>query len=87
MHACRCSYKYLNSGPGGIAGAYVHENNAWASSEAYTGWWGVDPKTRFRMDYGMRVRENNRTVQNRPVQNRTKVCERRNEKACAAHSS
>ncbi|KAI0040486.1 kynureninase [Auriscalpium vulgare] len=44
-----CSYKYLNSGPGGIAGLYVHEK--WADREPpkYAGWWGHDPSTRFLM--------------------------------------
>lgn len=31
--ACWCSYKYLNSGPGGIAGIYVHER--WADKHRY----------------------------------------------------
>ncbi|KAG0246335.1 pyridoxal phosphate-dependent transferase [Mortierella sp. GBAus27b] len=48
--ACWCSYKYLNSGPGGIAGIFVHERHA----EVYTrnrlaGWWGHDKVSRFEM--------------------------------------
>ncbi|KAI0006082.1 kynureninase [Russula compacta] len=43
-----CSYKYLNSGPGGIAGLYVHEK--WDQEKPrYAGWWGHDSSTRFLM--------------------------------------
>ncbi|KAI0306522.1 kynureninase [Multifurca ochricompacta] len=43
-----CSYKYLNSGPGGIAGLFVHEK--WNHEKPrYAGWWGHDPATRFLM--------------------------------------
>lgn len=48
--AAWCSYKYLNSGPGAIAGAFIHEkhgNNP--RIPRYAGWWGNDPATRFRM--------------------------------------
>jgi kynureninase len=45
-----CSYKYLNSGPGAVAGAFIHERHAGdASLPRHAGWWGNDPKTRFRM--------------------------------------
>lgn len=48
--AAWCSYKYLNSGPGAIAGAFIHEKHlADASLPRFAGWWGNDPKTRFRM--------------------------------------
>lgn len=48
--AAWCSYKYLNSGPGAIAGAFVHERHlADASLPRFAGWWGNDPATRFRM--------------------------------------
>ena len=45
-----CSYKYLNSGPGGTSGVFVHEkhgNNLQLKRMA--GWWGNDEKTRFEM--------------------------------------
>ncbi len=45
-----CSYKYLNSGPGAIAGAYVHERHCRDEKiPQFAGWWGNDPKTRFVM--------------------------------------
>ena len=45
-----CSYKYLNSGPGAVAGAFVHERHA-ANTKLprLAGWFGNDPNTRFRM--------------------------------------
>ncbi|KAF9425275.1 Kynureninase (L-kynurenine hydrolase) [Podila epigama] len=48
--ACWCSYKYLNSGPGGIAGIFVHERHAKDfSRNRLAGWWGHDKVTRFDM--------------------------------------
>jgi len=45
-----CSYKYLNSGPGAVAGAFVHDRHATNSElPRLAGWWGNDPATRFRM--------------------------------------
>ena len=45
-----CSYKYLNAGPGGIAGAFVHERHAQASDlPRFAGWWGHNKQTRFLM--------------------------------------
>lgn len=48
--ACWCSYKYLNSGPGGVAGVYIHEKHASNTGlPRLAGWWGTDKKTRFQM--------------------------------------
>src|SRR5438105_1432184 len=45
-----CSYKYLNAGPGAVAGAFVHERHATNTKlPRLAGWFGNDPKTRFRM--------------------------------------
>jgi kynureninase len=48
--AAWCSYKYLNGGPGCVAGCFVHErhSHAW-DIPRFAGWWGHDEKTRFRM--------------------------------------
>ncbi|PZR20296.1 MAG: kynureninase, partial [Flavobacterium psychrophilum] len=50
-----CSYKYLNSGPGAIAGAFVHErhfNNP--KLPRFAGWWGHDEGERFQMKKGFK---------------------------------
>ena len=44
-----CSYKYLNSGPGAVAGCFVHERHSQAVLPRFAGWWGNDQATRFRM--------------------------------------
>jgi kynureninase len=45
-----CSYKYLNAGPGAIAGAFVHDRHATNRElPRLAGWFGNDPNTRFRM--------------------------------------
>jgi kynureninase len=45
-----CSYKYLNAGPGAVAGCFVHERHARrVDLPRFAGWWGNDPATRFRM--------------------------------------
>ncbi len=45
-----CSYKYLNAGPGSIAGCFVHERHGLnLALPRLAGWWGNDPARRFRM--------------------------------------
>ena len=45
-----CSYKYLNAGPGAVAGAFVHERHAINTKlPRLAGWFGNDPNTRFRL--------------------------------------
>ena len=45
-----CSYKYLNAGPGAVAGAFVHERHATNTAlPRLAGWFGNDPNTRFRL--------------------------------------
>ena len=45
-----CSYKYLNAGPGAVAGAFVHERHATNTRlPRLAGWFGNDPNTRFRL--------------------------------------
>lgn len=48
--AAWCTYKYLNAGPGAVAGCFVHERHG-SDPEIprLAGWWGNDPATRFRM--------------------------------------
>jgi kynureninase len=45
-----CSYKYLNAGPGAVAGAFVHERHATNTKlPRLAGWFGNDPNSRFRL--------------------------------------
>ncbi len=48
--AAWCSYKYLNSGPGGIAGVFIHERHSENFDlPRFAGWWGHEKETRFLM--------------------------------------
>ncbi len=49
--AAWCSYKYLNAGPGGVAGCFVHERHSENFDlPRFAGWWGHDKETRFLMN-------------------------------------
>jgi len=51
--AAWCSYKYLNSSPGGVSGIYVHERHANRPElPRFAGWWGHDKSVRFLMEPG-----------------------------------
>jgi kynureninase len=48
--AAWCSYKYLNSGPGAVAGIYVHKKHHQRTDlKQFSGWWGHDAASRFKM--------------------------------------
>lgn len=47
--ACWCSYKYLNSGPGGIGGFFIHQRHFNKPVDRLLGWWSHDVSTRFEM--------------------------------------
>jgi kynureninase len=50
-----CGYKYLNSGPGSVAGAYIHERHANAFHlNRLAGWWGHNEEERFDMKKGFK---------------------------------
>jgi kynureninase len=56
--AAWCTYKYLNSGPGAVAGAFVHQRHHGNHGlPRLAGWWGNDPATRFRMGPDFVARE------------------------------
>ncbi|WP_328327930.1 kynureninase [Kribbella sp. NBC_00382] len=47
--AAWCSYKYLNSGPGALAGAFVHERHLASGLPRFEGWWSTEEASRFEM--------------------------------------
>ena len=53
--ACWCSYKYLNSGPGGVSGIFVNERHCNNTElPRFAGWWGHEKETRFLMEPGFK---------------------------------
>tara|TARA_B100000700_G_scaffold307220_1_gene383404 strand:- start:2391 stop:3641 length:1251 start_codon:yes stop_codon:yes gene_type:complete len=44
-----CSYKYLNSGPGSVGGAFIHEKHHKSDLPRFSGWWGHNKENRFNM--------------------------------------
>jgi kynureninase len=48
--AAWCSYKYLNSGPGSVAGIFIHERHHGKTDiPRFEGWWGHETESRFNM--------------------------------------
>ncbi len=53
--ACWCSYKFMNSGPGGVSGIYVNERHCDnVDLPRFAGWWGHEKETRFLMEKGFK---------------------------------
>lgn len=53
--ACWCSYKYMNSGPGGVSGIFIHEKHHQDQNlNRFAGWWGYKLDERFKMTAGFR---------------------------------
>lgn len=67
--ACWCTYKYVNSGAGGLAGAFIHQTHSHTVRPALVGWWGHDLKTRFQMSNELELRSgvNGFRLSNQPV--------------------
>ena len=72
--AAWCTYKYLNSGPGGVAMAFVHERHAAAVVDAkdarprFLGWWSAKPESRFtRGPYAIEPGAEGFQISNAPI--------------------
>ena len=52
--AAWCSYKYLNSGPGGVSGVFIHKKHHQSNLPRFGGWWGQIEEERFLMKKGFR---------------------------------
>lgn len=51
-----CSYKYLNAGPGAIAGCYINSRHfAAPERQRLAGWWGHEMASRFDMTHEFRA--------------------------------
>jgi kynureninase len=51
--AAWCTYKYLNSGPGGVSGVFIHEKHGLdPATPRLAGWWGHKEDVRFQMRKG-----------------------------------
>jgi len=56
--AAWCSYKYLNSGPGAIAGAFVHEKyHGGSGTDQLLGWWGHEEDSRMKMSRNFKAEQ------------------------------
>lgn len=49
-----CSYKYLNSSPGGVSGVFIHQKHHQSSLPRFGGWWGQIEEERFLMKKGFK---------------------------------
>jgi kynureninase len=53
--ACWCGYKYLNGGPGTVAGCFIHQRyHQDEQINRLAGWWGYEKATRFKMEKGFK---------------------------------
>ncbi|MDA0195357.1 MAG: kynureninase [Bacteroidetes bacterium] len=66
-----CSYKYLNSGPGGVGGAFVHQKHHDQNLPQFAGWWGTNESERFEMkkEFNPMVSADRWQLSNAPVFN------------------
>ncbi|XP_029942144.1 kynureninase [Salarias fasciatus] len=67
--ACWCSYKYINSGAGGLAAAFIHQKHKHSIKPALMGWWGHRLETRFSMSNEMDLQPgvNGFRLSNQPI--------------------